>query len=571
VERISVSSSGTLANGKNELPATNADGSIVAFKSAASNLVAGDANERIDVFVRDRSAGTTERVSVTDIPGVEPGDHSFPPALDHAGRFVAYGSLATNILRGDFNRGADVFVYDRDEATTVALTFVPDQFGDNLGGGRVAPLPPSLSADGGLIAFTSSADDLVDTDENETSDVFVRGRDGGDVELISLISRGSQQGRSGNGPSGGPAISADGCLVAFYSDASNLVSGDSNQFRDVFVRDRCNGTTERVSVSSNGEQANRPSQAAGFSVAISADGRYVAYSSDAFNLDEGDDNNATDIFVRDREAGTTTRVSKNSAGESASGPSQFASLSGDGRFVAFQSSAANLVDQDTNGKTDVFVVDLGSGEVQRVSVTDEGGQADNDSSSPQISVDGSTVVFQSDANLVPGDSSNVTAIYAAINPLSGAPPVPTDTPTDEPTAEPTEGTPAPDTPTVTHTPVVSSPTPTPTGSIRPPTETVPPTSLPTVTATVAPMTPAPTATRTATGGPGTVTPTRTSPAGSPTAPRTSPPGGGGGGGGGCSCRIDGAPDARTDWGAAAALALPLVLWSFRRRRRKGVQ
>jgi len=257
VERISVSTNGALANAKNELPATNADGSVVAFKSLASNLVEGDANQRVDVFARDRTQGTTERVSVTDIPGTEPDHDSFPPALDHAGRFVAFGSPAT-LLRGDFNIGADIFVYDRQEATTVALTFVPDQFGDNRGGGRVLALPPSVSADGSLVAFTSSADDLVDTDSNETSDVFVRGREGGAAELISLISSGSQQGRSGNGPSGGPAISADGCLVAFYSDASNLVSGDTNQFRDVFVRDRCNGTTERVSVSSNGEQANRP-------------------------------------------------------------------------------------------------------------------------------------------------------------------------------------------------------------------------------------------------------------------------------------------------------------------------
>ena len=586
IERISVASNGEQSNDRSLLPATNADGSVVGFKSSASNLVPEDRNQKVDVFVRDRVQQLTERVSVADIPGIETNDNSFPPALDQAGDLVAFASLASNVVIGDFNHGADVFVYDRAQnATKAVLTLVYDQFGDGRGGGGAPDLAPSVSADGGLVAFTAGADDLVLNDANETSDVFVRSPNGGPAELISLISAGSQAGHSANGPSAGPAISADGCIVAFYSDASNLVPHDTNGFRDVFVRDRCNQTTERVSVSSAGEQANRPSQASGFSVAISADGLFVAFSSDASNLDEGDDNNRTDIFVRDRAAGTTTRVSKNAAGESANGPSQFAGISGDGRFVVFQSAASNLVDDDTNGKTDIFVVDTTNSSIKRVSLTTAGEQADGDSNAPQISADGMTVVFQSDAtNLVPDDTNGFTDCFAAVNPLAEPPAPPTDTPTSTETATPTSTTtpPATATSTETSTPNPSSsatptatPTPTGEGGTRTPTST--PTSLLTVTPTASG-----TRTNTATATPSgvqtstaTATPTRTTPSGTTATPtRTgtvaSGGGGGGGGGGGCSCRIDGGSAPAGDWSLVPAVGLPLALWAARRRRRRGL-
>lgn len=552
VERISVASDGTQGNDRSLLPAPNADGSVVGFKSSAFNLVPNDTNEKVDIFVRDRNAGTTTRVSVSDIPGQQANDNSFPPALDAAGRFVAFGSLASNLVRGDFNLGADVFVYDREEGTTTNLTVVPDNHGDGRGGGGAPDLAPSVSADGELVAFTSSADDLVATDQNETNDVFVRDRLAeGPFELISQISAGAQAGHSGNGPSAGPAISADGCVVAFYSDASNLVSGDTNQFRDVFVRNRCDGFTERVSVSTTGEQGNRPSQAAGFSVAISADGRYVGFASDATNLVVGDDNNATDIFVRDREAGTTTRVSYAFDGGSPNGPSQFASISGDGRFVVFQSSASNLVEEDTNGRTDIFVADMIQGRIERVSLTESGDQANGDSNSPQISADGSTVVFQSDAtNLVPDDTNGFADAFAAVNPLAGPPPGPTDTPTEGVTPSPT----AEESVTPTETAPSESPT---------PTATTERTLTPTTGGTVAPTaTPTLANTATPTGTSGTGTPTRT-----PTVTATGSTGGGGGGGG-CSCRIDGRSETAPDWGAGVALGFPLLLWVLRARRRR---
>src|SRR5262249_45713738 len=161
------------------------------------------------------------------------------------------------------------------------------------------------------------------------------------------------------------------CVVAFFSDASDLRASDTNGVRDVFVRDRCAHTTERVSVSDSGQQGNRPSQLLGLP-ALSDDGEVVVFASDATNLDPARGNGVTDIFVRDRAAGTTRRVSVAANGEPGNGPSQFPSVSADGRFVVFQSAADNLVDGDTNGRTDIFVVELDTHEISRVSLSGTG-------------------------------------------------------------------------------------------------------------------------------------------------------------------------------------------------------
>src|SRR5205823_5466864 len=212
-------------------------------------------------------------------------------------------------------------------------------------------------------------------------------------------------GAEANGTSFAPAISADGRFVAFPSEATNLVPGDTNGVTDVFVRDRRTGTTERVSVSSAGAEANGTS----FTPAISADGRFVAFSSDATNLVGRDTNGAVDVFVNDRMTGMTERVSVDSTGAQANAASieQFCpALSGDGRFVAFESDATNLVPGDTNGVADVFVHDRLTATTERVSVDSAGAQANDKSDFPAISADGSVVAFVSTAsNLVPDDTN----------------------------------------------------------------------------------------------------------------------------------------------------------------------
>ena len=200
--------------------------------------------------------------------------------------------------------------------------------------------------------MTSTHGDPVAGDTNGANDIFVRDVIFDKISRVSLDSNGVQ----GNGDSfnnWGPSVSADGRYVAFESRATNLVSGDNNSRCDVFVRDRLTGTTERVSLSFNGVQGNGDS----VQPSISADGRYVAFSSVASNLVSGG-TSYWQVFVRDRQAGTTKLVSSNSVGGQGIGDSGYPSISADGGYVAFESQATNLVAGGTNGLYQVFIRDL---------------------------------------------------------------------------------------------------------------------------------------------------------------------------------------------------------------------
>src|SRR5438445_6610436 len=276
--------------------------------------------------------------------------------------------------------------------------------------GDEASLGSALSADGRFVAFDSAATDLVAGDTNGVSDVFVHDRQTGTTERVSVASGGAQ----GNGSSGligfafPPALSADGRFIAFVSFATNLVAGDTNAATDVFVHDRLTGTTERVSVASGGTEGNDASL--GF--ALSADGRFVAFQSDATNLVPGDTNGATDVFVRDRQTGMTERVSVASDGTQANNASSYPVLSADGRFVAFHSAGTNLVAGDTNGATEVFVHDRQTGTTERVSVASGGTQGNDSSAGPALSADGGLVAFHSTAtNLVSGDANGAYDVF----------------------------------------------------------------------------------------------------------------------------------------------------------------
>ncbi len=263
---------------------------------------------------------------------------------------------------------------------------------------------PSISADGRFVAFSSQASSLVPGDTNGVGDIFVHDRQTRETERVSVSSTREEA----NGLSRWPAISGDGQFVAFYSEASNLVPGDTNGVGDIFVHDRQTGETERVSVSSAGEEAS------GFSLrpTISGDGRLVAFDSFASNLVPDDTNGVPDIFVRDRVSGVTTRVSVSSAGAQGNGPSFAPSISGDGRYVAFESDASNLVEGATNGRADVFVHDRVTGQTERVSVSFTGDEGQGHSRAPAISEDGRLVAFQSFApNLVPDDRNRETDIF----------------------------------------------------------------------------------------------------------------------------------------------------------------
>jgi hypothetical protein len=392
--RVSVDSSGAQANAQSAFPSLSADGSFVAFYSLASNLVAGDTNATYDVFVRDRTSGATERVSVAT-GGAEGNYVSGYPSISADGRFVAFQSGASNLVAGDTNGLGDVFVRDLISATTERVSV-----GSAGAQGDNDSFVSTLSADGRFVAFYGSASNFVAGDTNSCRDSFVRDRNSAATERVSVDSLGAQ----GNASSTYASLSADGRFVAFVSVASNLVPGDTNGCDDIFVRDRTGGTIERVSVLTGGAQVDNSSSYP----SISADGRFVAFYSSATNLVPGDTNGCDDVFVHDRQSATTERVSVDSSGAQADGPSgDFGlAISGDGRYVAFSSGATVLVPGDTNGATDIFVHDRTSGTTERVSVDSGGAQANAFSRNPSISADGRCVGFASLAsNLVAGDTN----------------------------------------------------------------------------------------------------------------------------------------------------------------------
>jgi Tol biopolymer transport system component len=301
-------------------------------------------------------------------------------------------------VAGDTNGTWDVFVHDRQAGTTECSSVA-------LGGvtGNTGSYGAVISADGRFVAFTSQASDLV-AGGTIGFNIFVRDRQNGTTELVSVSTSGAQ----GNSDSfDTPSISSDGRYVAFSSYASNLVVGDTNGTQDIFVRDRQLGTTERVSIDSGGVQGNGLSAIP----SISADGRRVAFQSQA-TLVPGDTNLVTDIFVRDRLTNTTERVSITSTGRQGDGSSEVPSISADGRHVAFQSFASNLVAGDSNGFRDVFVHDLQSGRTERVSAATNGAQGNFHSGYPSISGDGRYLAFMSLAsNLVPGDTNALVDVF----------------------------------------------------------------------------------------------------------------------------------------------------------------
>jgi len=253
----------------------------------------------------------------------------------------------------------------------------------------------AVSGDGQFVVFRSQASDLVPGDTNGLDDVFLRDRSNGTTERVSIDSLGVEA----NGTSEYPSITDDGRFVVFHSYATNLVSGDTNGCVDVFVRDRSGGTTERVSLSSTGAQGDGDS----YFATISADGRFVAFASSATNLVSGDSNGRIDIFVRDRQTGITRRASVASDGTESDGDSSIGVIAAHGRYVTFTSSATNLIPTDGNGMSDVFTRDLQAGTTERLSVGMGGVDPDGDSGWPSISDDGRFVSFRSNAgNLVPG-------------------------------------------------------------------------------------------------------------------------------------------------------------------------
>jgi Putative binding domain, N-terminal/WD40-like Beta Propeller Repeat len=383
--------------------AISVDGRWVAFQSEARNLVADDTNGWADIFLHDRQTATTTRVSQGE-GSIQADGPSAEPVTSGDRSVIAYTSWASNLMSGDpsgdTNGVSDVLVHDRDVIVNdrrVAWTWrVSNGSGGEQANG--ASGSPAISADGRWVAFQSDASNLVDGDTNAATDVFLYDLVLATTTRVSVGTSGAQ----GNGASEAPTISADGRWVAFDSWASNLVLGDTNGDPDVFIYDRQAGTTTRVSVGSGGTQANDATGAS----AMSADGRWVAFRSVANNLVPGDTNFWSDVFVHDRQTGTTTRVSVGPGGLQPNGFSDFPVISADGRWVGFESFAHNLVANDTNDTADVFVHDRQTGATTLVSLGTSGTQGNGLSQHATISADGRLVAFESRASNLVSDDTN---------------------------------------------------------------------------------------------------------------------------------------------------------------------
>ena len=394
-------------DGRSTSPSLSADARRLAFASTATNLVdSADANGHVsDVFVYDQGSGAISLIS-TAADGKAADGPSSEPVLSGDGAAVAFTSRARNLVAGDANGASDVFV--RSAAGLVRASVATGGAEADAGSSQ-----PDLSADGGRVVFTSSADDLVADDTNDHDDVFVRDLSTGTTALVSA----TPEGGVASGDSSAPAISPDGRFVTFSSKAEDLVARDHNGRADVFLRDLTTRRTYLVSVGRGGRGQNhalpggRP-----LTSDVSRDGRFVVFESSATNLVAHDRNNATDVFLRDRANGRTRRVSLSITNEEGGRASILPTITPDGRFVAFASRADDLVPESAYG-LDVFVRDVRRNTTTLANVTSRARPRSREIEDlpperPSLSADASTIAFASSAsNLAGGDANRKTDVF----------------------------------------------------------------------------------------------------------------------------------------------------------------
>jgi Tol biopolymer transport system component len=401
-ERVSVTPSGGEPNNANFEPSVSAGGRYVAFTSYATDILPGtNDGHASQIYVYDRSVGETQLASASSTG--EPGnDYSVQPVISADGRHVAFTSAADNLVPDDSNQSRGVYWRDLQTGETRRVDVSSTGLLPNLG----KSASPSISADGNVVTFSSSATNLTPVKSRALHNEFAHYMDSGKTVQVNV----SPQGKGGTGDcQKAPTVSGDGRLIAFASRGTNLVKGGSKGSQ-IFVRDLKTKKTVVASQSSSGKVGNGRST---YPV-ISGDGRFVAFDSESTNLVEGDTNRTSDVFVRDLTKRTTKRVSVTAEGGQAngSGGEDFGqtSISNHGGFVAFLSLATNLA-----GHHDGHVY-LYSGRggplVQQVDVTNKGASANGVSTSPAVSADGSLVAFVSNAtNLVAGPAAAQTDIY----------------------------------------------------------------------------------------------------------------------------------------------------------------
>ncbi len=413
----SISSSGNQSNGFSYESMVSGNGRYVVFSSDANNLVNGDNNGITDVYIRDLEHNNTECISRSSSGSLIGG---YAPSISGDGRYVTFTSMESGIS------SSQIFLRDRILNITkiISLNNVGDAADGDCG-------DSAISGDGRFVAFTSWASNLVSSDSNGLSDIFIRDMILNTTKLVSISANGQQ----GNFESYTPSISFNGQFIAFVSSANNLVNNDNNGVEDIFVKDIVSGVIKIASLNNNGEQTNSYSS----SPSISNDGTRVAFSSMANNLVDGDNNSRRDVFVRDLVYNITKRASESSLGEEVRMESSNPVISGDGRYVAFESGnrppqvsaaspghgwiystpknqisqASALVPGDIINSKDIFVKDLFTGDINKISWSINGSEANADSYEPSINYNGSVVSFTSWASdMTNNDYNELGDIFA---------------------------------------------------------------------------------------------------------------------------------------------------------------
>jgi Ca2+-binding RTX toxin-like protein len=378
------------------------DGRYVIFESTASNLVPGDSNGQYDIFVRDLQTGNITRVS-TDAAGVQANNFSTGSSLSADGRYAVFTSYASNLVPGEVGVFGDIFVKDLQTGAVVRASV-------NAAGtqGNSEAWRPSISGDGRYVVFISNSTNLIAGETNGfIGDAVLKDLQTGSLTRVSTSAAGVQSNVSAELP----GISANGLFVVFQTHADNLVAGDGNGTVDIFVKNVQTGAITLASSDAGGNEGNNASQYAD----ISADGRYVVFESFATNLVAGDTNEYGEIFLKDIVTGAIALVSTDAGGNRGNNASTRPSISADGRYVAFSSNATNLVVGDT-GIEDIYVKDMLTGAIERVSVNEAGQSGNAASSGPAISGDGRTVAFMSAAsNLVAGDTNANFDVFVTLS------------------------------------------------------------------------------------------------------------------------------------------------------------
>lgn len=420
VDVVSVTAGGVFGNGPSEKPAISHDGGYMSYLSYASNLVPADGNTNPDVYLKNLATGETSLVSVSAAGGA-----SNASSVEHnlaSGDYVVFTSLASNLVANDTNTTMDVFLRNMQTATTVRAS-VSSAGAQGAGAEPVTSYKPCVSLDGRFVVFQSAYTNLVDGDTNAYTDIFVRDMVANTTTRVSVGNAGEQ----GNDDSSTPSCSADGRYIVFASEAGNLVPSDGDTRRNIFLVDRDvnsdgvfgDQSIQRLDETPAGGDADFTADTRPH---ISPNGRWIVYASAATNI-APDLNYWADILRYDRLTDTTQIVSLTDDEAGADGHAAYPTVSNDGNFVTFYSSARNLVAGDNNTFSDIFVRDIAAGTTTRVSVGPGGVESNKSNFYPRMSAYGALrIVWNSEAtnlvSLVDNNSTFDVFITGLLNPLT---------------------------------------------------------------------------------------------------------------------------------------------------------